>query len=208
MAKQKILYVEDDPGFIDLVTEIFEEDYEILTLSNGEQFHDTVVSFEPSLILMDVDLPGKSGWELYDVLREELNDPVTPVVFLTAHANPTEVEDAHNRGCHDYITKPFSEQALQNIVAQWLRIRAQIEAMFKRKVFFQVYIQNELQSLESEVDWVLANETLTEEGKDKLTRMKFIVKSFIETNRKESESPLPGVGKTGKDVAAQMGRKF
>jgi putative two-component system response regulator len=63
---------------------------------------------QPDLILLDIEMPGMSGYEVIEILKNEKNTADIPVIFVTAHIDPESEVKGLSMGAIDYITKPFS----------------------------------------------------------------------------------------------------
>lgn len=104
-----VLLIEDEPNIIEAISFILSRDgWRVDTHSNGETAVDVVHAKGPDLIILDVMLPGKSG---YDILRELRNDERTrdlPVLMLTARGQIKDREMAEEIGASQFMTKPFS----------------------------------------------------------------------------------------------------
>jgi len=118
----RILIVEDNPVNLDLVMQLLEDDYELLTAEDGQSGIDLALAERPDLILLDLSLPKKSGWEVCKELREVLGASVMPIVALTAHAIKGDREKALRIGFDDYITKPIDEDLLYDTVERYLSL--------------------------------------------------------------------------------------
>ena len=104
-----LLYVEDNPANLQLVEQLMARrpDIRLLSARDGKQGIALARSKQPDLILMDINLPGISGIEALQMLRE---DPVTvriPVVALSANAMPRDIEKGLAAGFFRYLTKPI-----------------------------------------------------------------------------------------------------
>jgi len=108
MAKT-VLLIEDEPNIIEAVSFILSRDgWDVQTHSNGHDAIDAVRRRAPDLIILDVMLPGKSG---YDILSEIREDPVSgrvPVLMLTARGQTRDREMAERAGADRYMPKPSS----------------------------------------------------------------------------------------------------
>jgi CheY-like chemotaxis protein len=109
---KKILVVEDVEYNRDLLVQLLEEDFEILTASDGAAGIEAAVRDRPDLILMDLSLPGVGGWEATRRLKARPETEAIPVVALTAHAMQGDEDKARACGCDDYLTKPIDEDQL------------------------------------------------------------------------------------------------
>ena len=116
----RILIVEDNPVNLDLVMQLLEDDYELLTAEDGMSGLAIAIKEKPDLILLDLSLPLKSGWEVCQELRETLGESVMPIVALTAHAIKGDREKALKIGFDDYVTKPIEEEILFETIQRFL----------------------------------------------------------------------------------------
>jgi CheY-like chemotaxis protein len=108
----KILIVEDVEYNRDLLVQLLEEEYEVLTAADGAAGIEAAARERPDLILMDLSLPGVDGWEATRRLKARRETGSIPVIALTAHAMQGDEERARACGCDDYLTKPIDEDAL------------------------------------------------------------------------------------------------
>jgi CheY-like chemotaxis protein len=113
-----ILIVEDIDLNIDLLTEILEENYNLLIAKDGAQGVELVNSKKPDLVLMDISLPGMDGYEATRHIRETFQ--ALPIIGLSAHAMQGDDEKAKAAGCTDYLTKPVDEVMLLRKVKEYL----------------------------------------------------------------------------------------
>jgi CheY-like chemotaxis protein len=116
----KILIVEDVEYNRDLLVQLLEDEYEILTAADGAAGIEAAARERPDLILMDLSLPGVDGWEATRRLKARSETENIPVIALTAHAMQGDEERARACGCDDYLTKPIDEDQLFATVARLL----------------------------------------------------------------------------------------
>ncbi len=114
-----ILIVEDIELNIDLLTQILEDDYQLVVARDGAQGVMLAEQSLPDLILMDISLPVMDGYEAARRLRQEF--PSLPIIGLSAHAMSGDAEKAQAAGCTDYMTKPVDEALLLKKLAGYLR---------------------------------------------------------------------------------------
>ena len=115
-----ILIVEDVDLNVELLTQLLEDDYTLITAENGALGVAQATAAHPDLILMDISLPVMDG---YTATRQIKADPTLchiPIIALTAHAMAGDEEKARAAGCDDYLTKPINEDLLFTKLAQWL----------------------------------------------------------------------------------------
>lgn len=107
-----VLVVEDVELNRDLLMQLLEDDYEVVTASDGEEGLETVRQVRPDLVLMDLSLPRLDGWEATRIIKADPELADIPIIALTAHAMHGDEERARQAGCDDYLTKPVDEDLL------------------------------------------------------------------------------------------------
>lgn len=120
LFKVRILIVEDNPVNLDLVMQLLEDDYTLLTAEDGLSGLEIILQERPDLVLLDLSLPRKSGWEVCQEARTALESDCMPIVALTAHAIKGDREKALRSGFDDYVTKPIDEALLFATIAKFL----------------------------------------------------------------------------------------
>lgn len=110
---KKILIVDDEPNIvISLEFLMKREGFEVAVAVDGEEALAKVDSFRPDLVLLDVMMPKKSGFEVCEALRADPEKAGLLVVMLTAKGRDTEVAKGLAIGADAYVTKPFSTKDL------------------------------------------------------------------------------------------------
>ena len=113
MSKKKILVVDDSRTALFMVTTILrKERYELVTASDGEQALEVAAAERPDLILMDVIMPRKTGFEACRELKRREDTKLIPVILVTTRGEGENVEAGFQSGCNDYVTKPINAQEL------------------------------------------------------------------------------------------------
>jgi len=101
-----VLIVDDDPSVRDLLTMYFEKDgFTVRAAANGDEALAAVAHARPDLVILDIMMPGKDG---YEVCRELRAQGALPVIFLTARDDEIEPIVGLEMGADDYVTKPFN----------------------------------------------------------------------------------------------------
>jgi len=109
---KKILIVEDVEFNLDLLVQLLEDDYELLTAGDGARGVELASQEKPDLILMDMSLPVMDGWEATRRIKADESLQRVPVIGLSAHAMNGDRDKALASGCDDYLTKPLDEDVL------------------------------------------------------------------------------------------------
>lgn len=118
MAK-KVLLIEDEPNIIEAVSFILSRDgWEVKTHSNGHDAIEAVRHRAPDLIVLDVMLPGRSGFEILQEIRADSAMSDLPVLMLTARGQEKDRDMAGRIGASRFMTKPFSNSELLSAVRE------------------------------------------------------------------------------------------
>ncbi len=118
---KKVLIADDEPNIVTSLEFLMEQSgYTVRVARNGEEALQLVGVFEPDLILLDVMLPLRSGFEVCQKIRENAAWPQIKIVMLTAKGRDIEVTKGLALGADAYITKPFSTKELLARVRQML----------------------------------------------------------------------------------------
>ncbi len=119
--KEKILIVEDNPQSMRLMTMILKaKGYSLLTAGDGEEALDTATRERPDLIIMDMQLPKKSGFEVTRELKKMPEFSHVPIIAITAYAMKGDREKCIEAGCDGYLSKPINTRELPQIIAELL----------------------------------------------------------------------------------------
>ena len=122
MPKETILIVEDEEDIRELLLFTLQKaGYEVLSAESGEEGLKLAESKTPSLILLDIMLPGLDGLEVCKRLRANADTNAIPVIMLTAKSEEVDIVLGLEIGANDYVTKPFSPRILEARVRAHLR---------------------------------------------------------------------------------------
>ncbi len=117
--KRKILVVDDEKKIVDIVKAYLErERYQVTVAYDGEEALDMAREQLPDLLVLDLMLPGISGWDVCRILRKESD---IPIIMLTARDEVTDKIVGLELGADDYVTKPFDPKELVSRVKSVLR---------------------------------------------------------------------------------------
>ena len=121
--KQKILVVDDLPMNVRLLQDVLTvKNYDVVTASSGSEALERIKSERPDLVLLDVMMPGMTGYEVCQVIRADPAIRMLPVVLITA-LDPSERVKGLDAGADDFLTKPINQQELFARVRSLLRIK-------------------------------------------------------------------------------------
>ena len=123
--KSCIFLVDDNIINLNTGKNALQHKYTVITIPSGEKLLLALQKVKPDLILLDIDMPGMSGYEAIEIIKADAETADIPVIFLTAK---TEVENevlGLSLGAVDYITKPFSQPLLLKRVELHLLLQAQ-----------------------------------------------------------------------------------
>jgi twitching motility two-component system response regulator PilH len=121
MSQAKILVVEDSPTDMRLVTRLLEENgYSVITATDGEEAIEKAHRERPRLIVLDVILPKKNGFQVCRDLKASAETKDLPVIILTAKNQESDRFWGLKQGANEYITKPWKEEELLQAVAKYV----------------------------------------------------------------------------------------
>jgi two-component system alkaline phosphatase synthesis response regulator PhoP len=107
----RILVVDDDKKIVRLVQSYLEKaGYQVLIAYNGETALHTIRRERPDLVVLDLMLPDRDGWEITRIIRADESLASLPIVMLTARVEDTDKLVGFDLGADDYIAKPFNPQ--------------------------------------------------------------------------------------------------
>lgn len=109
---KKILIVEDIEYNVDLLVQLLEDDYDLVTAEDGEKAISLTETEKPDLVLMDITLPVIDGYEATRRIKANAHLHHIPIIGLSAHAMSGDDQKALEAGCDDYLTKPLDELLL------------------------------------------------------------------------------------------------
>jgi len=109
----RVLAIDDEDDILRLIRiKLEKEGFEVITASNGEEGVEKVLSKEPDIVIVDVMMPKKDGYQVIKEVREELGSEAPPVIILSVRGEVTDIARGLAAGAVDYITKPFSPSEL------------------------------------------------------------------------------------------------
>ncbi len=131
---KKLLVIDDSDQIRWFLKHVFTNEYQILEARNGEEGIACAQKELPSLILCDVMMPGKDGFDTCRELKTNMKTSQIPVIMLTAKVESEDVITGIENGADDYITKPFSVEVLRSKVKNLLKQREKLQKYFTRSL--------------------------------------------------------------------------
>lgn len=118
---KRVLLIEDEPNIIEAISFILSRDgFTVHIHEDGETAMDKLRSQTPDMIILDVMLPGRSGYDILRDLRGEETTSKLPVMMLTARGQTKDRELAERLGADVFLTKPFSNNEVRDHVRRMI----------------------------------------------------------------------------------------
>ncbi len=120
MNKPYILSVDDEEINQEIIVDLLEDNFDIKIVSGGRDCLESVSNKLPQLILLDVNMPDMNGLETCIALKQNQQSKNIPIIFVSALASPAEIQAGFDAGVNEYVTKPFDEYRLIEIINSYL----------------------------------------------------------------------------------------
>jgi diguanylate cyclase (GGDEF)-like protein len=133
--RAKILICDDERTIIEVLKTILSEHYDIITAERGGQAIELFKKELPDLIILDVSMPGMTGFEVLDKIKEYLGEKYIPVIFLTASIKVDDKLRALHGGAVDYLVKPVSPDELTARIQNFLDLKKKHDILKKEATF-------------------------------------------------------------------------
>jgi DNA-binding response OmpR family regulator len=116
---RKVLVVDDDPHVFELV-QLYaaSENVEVLQALDAYAGLDLTIRQTPDVIVLDIMMPGMDGLEMCQEVRNLPQGDDTPIIMLSARAEPEDIDAGFEAGADEYITKPFEPQNLAELIEE------------------------------------------------------------------------------------------
>ena len=124
--KNSILIVDDDPMNITELSNILSHDYTLYVEIEGEGCINTAISAQPDIIILDILMPGMSGFDVIKILKSTPETCDIPVVFVTGLKSADSETQGFGLGAADYIHKPFNAPIVKSRIANLMRVVDQV----------------------------------------------------------------------------------
>jgi signal transduction histidine kinase len=122
-SSHRVLVVEDNSDMLNFIAFQLKDDYVILTAHDGFAGAESAKREIPDLVISDVMMPGKDGYQLCEEIKTDPKTKHIPVILLTARAELSEKISGLEHGADDYLTKPFNAQELKAKIKSLINLR-------------------------------------------------------------------------------------
>lgn len=121
-TQTNVVYVEDNPANLKLVEQVLAriDGLKLYSAPNGIIGLNLAETYQPKLILLDINLPGMDGYEIVKKIKESPVLRHIPVVAISANAMPADIEKGQQAGFDDYLTKPVDIVQLLEVVNRYI----------------------------------------------------------------------------------------
>jgi PAS domain S-box-containing protein len=184
--KSKILIIEDDPAISEATTEFLkEEGFDVSTAANGADGIQKAIEIVPDLIISDISMPVKNGYEVCKTLQAIPDTSTIPFIFLTAKIQNDDQRLGMQLGADDYLTKPFDYSELLKSIR--LRLDKHDRSIKQSDEIFYALIDNPMVGvfIYTENKFLYSNSIISEitgYSKDELKLMAFEDLVYTEDN--------------------------
>ena len=125
-----VLLVEDNPDVVKYLVSCLNEDYQLEVAYDGQDGMDRAINLTPDIIISDVMMPKKNGFELAKILKNDERCSHIPIILLTAKADMESRIEGLEQGADAYLTKPFHKAELLVRIRKLLELRKNLQAYY------------------------------------------------------------------------------
>lgn len=131
--KYSVLYIEDNEELLNFISHKLSMEYSIYT-SDGTNAIERALELIPDVIICDLNLPEKNGFEICDILKKDLRTSHIPVIILTASDDPDSYSNALGSGADIFLTKPFNLKSLSQSIKSLIFNREKLRFYYSNNI--------------------------------------------------------------------------
>ena len=131
-GRPTILVVDDEPDIINYMRVLLSKDYRLITCLDADSALQRLRKEEPNIVLSDVAMPGKDGYELCREIKQDIQLSHIPVILVTAKITSENQVEGLNVGADAYVTKPFDPTVLSALIQSQLKNRERVRNILSR----------------------------------------------------------------------------
>ncbi len=128
--KRTILAIDDDIDILWFISDIFTDEYNVITLSSSLEVKDVLEKIYPDIILCDINIPQLSGIDLIRIIKADKQTSHIPLIIISAKQNTEDLADGMDAGAELYITKPFDVEYLKISVKKLIDRQSDLKEYF------------------------------------------------------------------------------
>ena len=118
-----LFLVDDNIVNLEVGKSVLQEKFSVLTILSGEKLFSAMKKARPDMILLDIEMPGMSGFDAIKELKAAPDTKDIPVIFLTGNTDPVSKGMGRSLGAVDYILKPYNPQQLLEKIDLYFRLQ-------------------------------------------------------------------------------------
>lgn len=126
----QVLLIEDSPDMVTYIVSCLEKDFDLRLAKNGQEGINLAKEFIPDLIISDVMMPIKDGYEVCGELKNEIKTSHIPIILLTAKADLESRLEGFEKGADAYLAKPFHSEELNMRISKLLESREKLQSFY------------------------------------------------------------------------------
>lgn len=202
-SSPKILIVDDSDANLDLLeaTLSLVFDVEFVRAENGEQALAALSSQEMALAILDVNMPGMTGFELAESIYRETRTQHLPIIFLSAEfTDDSSILVGYTRGAVDYLTKPFKKEILQGKVKVFLNLYQQRKAL-EDEIKHRIAIEAELNQIKNSLENLVEERTVEVSRSNESLRKEMVEREKTQEMLRKNEEKYRSMIESMDDMA-------
>ena len=154
-----ILVVDDDTEIINYMRVLFSQNYRLITCLDADTALEEMRAEEPNIVLSDVAMPGKDGYQLCQEIKQDIQLSHIPVILVTAKVTAENQVEGLNVGADAYVTKPFEPAVLSALIQSQLKNRDRVRKLLTSNT------NSQLSTLNSQLEDAQLEDALSEQDK-------------------------------------------
>jgi len=130
-SRETVIMIDDDITNLTVARNNLSEEYNFFTAPSGEKLFKLLERVTPSMILLDIEMPNMSGYEVMEILKKDERTAGIPVIFLTGRMDTRSEIEGLRMGAADFVTKPFTKELLIKRMELHMQFERQKKALME-----------------------------------------------------------------------------